>query len=261
MKRVYEEEISAWHTRRVSSLKSDGGWLTLVAREWLKEGVNNVPRVGTIALKKGKVTVQLSDTVTGTLGGKPFSTGAVKTDADKGGPDKVKFGTRTFVIIKRGDRFALRMWDTNSENRRSFVGIKRYPISTQWRIEARWEPYQHPKTIQLPTVIRDYIDQYNVPGVAIFTLAGKTCRLEPVVEPGSEELFFLFADGTSGRETYGGGRFLYASPAMGGIVVLDFNKAINPPSAFTPFTMSPLPPASNRLAVRIEAGEMNYSAY
>jgi uncharacterized protein (DUF1684 family) len=258
LKNKYEEQINAWHARRISSLKNDNGWLTLIAREWLKEGPNKFADVGTITLKQGKVTVQLYDTATGTMGGKPFSSGAIRTGADTGGPDKVKFGTRAFVIIKRGDRFALRMWDSNAENRKNFTGVDRYPVLAQWRVEARWEEYRKPKMIQVPTVVEGYVEDYSVPGAAVFNVDGKVVRLEPVVEPGSEELFFIFADGTSGRETYGGGRFLYAAPAKDGVVVLDFNKAINPPCAFTPFATCPLPPASNRLTVRIEAGEKKY---
>ena len=261
LKNIYEEQINAWHGRRIAALKNDNGWLTLIAREWLEEGPNKFADVGTITLKQGKATVQLSDTAGSTMGGKPFSSGTVRTGADEGGPDKVKFGTRAFVIIKRGNRFALRMWDMNAENRKKFTGVDRYPVLVQWRIEARWEAYPKPKTIQVPTVVEGYVEDYSVPGVAVFNVGGKVVRLEPVVEPGSAELFFIFADGTSGRETYGGGRFLYASPAKDGVVVLDFNKAINPPCAFTPFATCPLPPASNRLTVRIEAGEKNYGAH
>jgi uncharacterized protein (DUF1684 family) len=90
-------------------------------------------------------------------------------------------------------------------------------------------------------------------------LHGQDLRLYPVLEePGAKELFFIFRDQTSGKETYGAGRFLYSALPREGTVVLDFNKAYNPPCAFTPYATCPLPPKENRLAVRVEAGEKKY---
>jgi uncharacterized protein (DUF1684 family) len=94
----------------------------------------------------------------------------------------------------------------------------------------------------------------------VFEVNGKTHRLDPVLEKGSKQLFIIFGDKTTGKETYGAGRYLYADPAGDdGKVVLDFNKAYNPPCAFTQFATCPLPPRQNRLAIRVEAGEKKYA--
>jgi uncharacterized protein (DUF1684 family) len=167
----------------------------------------------------------------------------------------VEIGSRAFIVIKRGDRYAVRMWDSRATARKQFAGVDCFPISRAWRITARWEAYDVPKRIKVGSVIPGYVEDYPVPGAAVFTVAGKEYRLEPVIESGASELFFIFGDRTNGKETYGSGRFLYTDFAKDGKVVLDFNKAINPPCAFTSFATCPLPPKSNKLDLRIEAGE------
>jgi uncharacterized protein (DUF1684 family) len=153
------------------------------------------------------------------------------------------------------------MWDTQAQNRREFSGIERFPVSRNWRIEARWQPYDPPKTMKVPTIIAGYEEDYPVPGVAIFEIGGKEYRLEPVLEEPNGDYFFIFGDKTNGTETYGAGRFLYANPAQGGRVILDFNKSYNPPCAFTEFATCPLPPPQNKLPIRIEAGEKKYGIH
>lgn len=258
LKNAHEEEINAWHARRITSLTREHSWLSLIARDWLKEGSNEFASVGKVIQTGGSISVELGPDVKATVSGKPFNGGTIKTDVDNGGPDKVEMGTRAFVVIKRGERFALRMWDSNAEARKNFKGIERFPVSEKWRIEAKWVPYNPPKKIKVATVVADLFDDYSVPGVTVFQLDGKEYKLEPVLEEGAKDLFFIMADATSGKETYGGGRFLYAAQAKDGKVILDFNKAYDPPCAFTLFATCPLPPASNRLTVRIEAGEKKY---
>jgi uncharacterized protein (DUF1684 family) len=75
---------------------------------------------------------------------------------------------------------------------------------------------------------------------------------------GDDEIFFVFRDRTSGKETYGAGRFLKANPAAGGCMTLDFNRACNPPCAFTPFATCPLPPPENWLPFAVPAGEKKW---
>ncbi|MBP6672016.1 MAG: DUF1684 domain-containing protein, partial [Bacteroidetes bacterium] len=119
-------------------------------------------------------------------------------------------------------------------------------------------PYPVPKTIDVPTVIPGLVQKGSVPGAAVFTLNGNEYRLEPTLEEGSKELFFVFGDKTNGKETYGAGRFLYAGPPEGGVIVLDFNRSYNPPCVFSDYATCPVPTKENRLPVRIEAGEKNY---
>jgi len=253
----YEDHIATWHKKRLESLQRPQGWLSLVALDWLHEGQNSVESMGTLTLTGNAVSFKVFPGVKAKVGGKDFVAGPLKVEGGEERPERVEVGSRTFVIIKRGDRFAVRMWDSNAETLKTFPGISLFPLSTRWRIEARWEPYATPKPIKVASVIPGYLEDYTVPGAAVFTINGKVLRLEPVGSA-TETLFFIFADETNGKETYGAGRFLYADPPKDGVVVLDFNKAINPPCAFTAYATCPLPPASNTLPIRIEAGEKSF---
>jgi len=253
----YEKEILTWHETRIKSLLRDQGWLTLVALTWLKEGQNELESIGMITLRDTIPLFTALPTATATLKEKPVQSLILKTDADKGGPDKITSGTKTFAVIKRGGKFAIRMWDTESPVRKEFTGIDRFPIDEKWKIEARWEPYPEFKKVTIPTVVPGIFETGMAPGVAVFSLNGKEYRIEPVSDDSLKEFSFIFSDLTAGKETYGGGRFLDAKGPVNGKVILDFNKAYNPPCAFTSFATCPVPLQQNRLQVRIEAGEKN----
>ena len=186
---------------------------------------------------------------------KRFSGGAVQTDEEgRAEPDVVQVGRFRFQLIARGSRVGVRIKDPDARARKEFKGIPAFPPSAHWRIVARWEPANPPTEIAVPNVLGE-VDRSPSPGTAVFTVDGKEYRLTPVLEEGSPDLFFVFGDETNRTETYGAGRFLYAAPAKDGTVVLDFNRAYNPPCAFSAFATCPLPPKQNRLALRVEAGE------
>jgi uncharacterized protein len=152
----------------------------------------------------------------------------------------------------------LRVKDGDAPIRKHFLGIDSFPIDPSWRIEATWVPAAPGETLEMGTVIGT-IDKYPVPGKLEFSRDGKQFEILPVIEvPGDKQYFVVFADRTSGKETYGAARFLYIDPPKDGKVVLDFNKAYNPPCAFTPFATCPLAPPENRLDLRVTAGEKNY---
>jgi len=259
----------AWEARRLQRLQAEDGWLSLVGLEWLKEGANPagsapssevkfpVPapaQVGTFVRKGQAVSFQPAPGTTVTLAGKPFAGGPLKTDADADGPDVLQLGRLRFQIIVRGERVGIRMKDPEAPARKAFRGIPTYAPSERWRIVARWEPSNPPAQIAVPNVLGG-VDQSPSPGTAVFTVEGKEYRLTPVLEGDSPELFFIFGDQTNRTETYGAGRFLYTEPPKDGKVTLDFNRAYNPPCAFSAFATCPLPPKQNRLALRVEAGE------
>ena len=257
----HEEEVRAWHERRIRNLQRDYGWLTLVALDWLQEGTNKIPNTGIMTLQGGMISLNSDANAKVSVNGKPFLYGEVVPEGRVTPPDTLRISSKTFVVILRGDRFAIRMWDKEAKNRKDFSGIDRYPVSMNWRIEARWQPHTPPKQIKVPTVIPGYEQDYPVPGAAIFSIQGKEYRLEPVLEEPDGDYFFIFGDKTNAKETYGSGRFLYAKPAKDGKVIIDFNKAYNPPCAFTEYATCPLPPAGNRLPISVEAGEKKYAGH
>jgi uncharacterized protein (DUF1684 family) len=147
------------------------------------------------------------------------------------------------------------MRDQQSQARREFRGLEWYLVKPEYRVTAKFVPYNPPKSIPVPNIIGGTFPE-TCPGYAEFALRGEKLRLEPVLSDG--RLFYIFRDQTSGRKTYGAGRFLYSDMAKDGTVTLDFNLAYTPPCAFTPYATCPLPPKQNRLPVAIEAGELDY---
>lgn len=269
---AYQREIEAWRQKRLESLKADGGWLTVVGLHWLKPGAtsfgaapgndlvlpaHSVPaRAGVLTLDAGRVSVEVAPGVPVLVAGRAVTKRVLATDAAGREPDVLVLGAVTLQIIDRGGRLGVRVKDARSEARRTFKGLKWYPVNPALRVIARFVPYARPTTIEMPSII-GVTERMPSTGAAELEIGGKALRLVPVLEAGEPRLFFVFRDATSSRTTYGGGRFLYADPPRDGKIVLDFNQAFSPPCAFTPYATCPVPPAENRLPVSIEAGEMN----
>jgi uncharacterized protein (DUF1684 family) len=159
----------------------------------------------------------------------------------------------------RGGRHAIRLRDPNAAARRNFHGIDTYPIDLAYRVTARFEPYAPPKKVPIANVIGT-VDTMLSPGALVFQLGSRELRLDPLLEePDATSLFLIFKDETSGSETYGAGRFLYTDLPVDGRVVVDFNRAYNPPCVFTEFATCPLPPPQNDLEAAVRAGEKDYA--
>jgi len=256
----YQQEIMQWRENRRTRLMADDGWLTLTGLQWLNEGENkiaNPPDVGTVKLEKGVVTLAPSPKLT--IDGKPVAQPVqLADDTNDKGPTVVRSGTSKFNVIKRTDKYGLRVRDTGSEARKNFKGLDYFPVDPKWRIEARFEPFNPPHHIAITNVLGMTSDEI-APGELVFAVDGKEVRLQPILEQGETDYFVIFKDATAGKETYPAARYLYAPPAKNGMTVIDFNKAYNPPCAFTPFATCPLPPAQNKLPFRIEAGEKKYA--
>lgn len=265
---AYRREVETWRVERQARLKAEGGWLSLAGLYWLKPGLNRfgservndlvlparaAPRAGTFRLEAGRVTVEALPGVPLLLAGKPITRAELRSDA-AGAPDVVSLGDLTLQVIARGDRLGIRLKDPRSATRQGFKGLAWFPVRPEYRVSARFVAHAAPVSITVPTVLGT-AETMPSPGSALFELGGKSVRLDPVLEPGETQLFFIFRDATSGESTYGGGRFLYADPPKDGQVVLDFNKAYSPPCAFTPYATCPLPPSQNRLPIAVEAGE------
>lgn len=273
---AHHREVEAWQKARDARLRSDTGWLTLVALHWLHPGSNSFgtaadnelvlpsgsgapAHAGTFRLDGGRIAVEAAPGTTLTLGGQAITARALRSDAGGTQPDVLALGSLTLQIIERQGRLAVRVKDKNSEVLRGFKGLTYYPIDPRYRVVARYTPHPGPRTISVPNVLGGS-EELPTPGTATFELGGKTHHLDPVIEePGDRQLFFIFRDQTAGKTTYGAGRFLYADPPADltrpGAMVLDFNKAYSPPCAFTPYATCPLPPPQNRLPLPVEAGE------
>jgi len=264
----YKEKIRQWRDTRLKNLKSPEGWLNLAGLYWLETGPNTLgsdstmdvvfpgkapARLGTLHLSNGHIRFSPHQDVAILHDGDTLTGGTtLKSDAE-GNPDKLSHGSLKWFVIKRGDRYGIRLRDLESPLLEKVDHIPAYPVKPDWRIRARFVPYNQPQYIEVPNVLGGtYQDQ--TPGKLQFTYNDKQYTLHPTGT--RENLFVVFGDDTNAEETYGGGRFLVVDGAgQDNITFLDFNKAYNPPCAFTPYATCPLPPRKNILPFKVKAGE------
>lgn len=239
---------------------------------WLKDGINTVGagenfnvrltdnfkqgKFGEIEFKNGQAVLKVEKGVEAQSDGKNIAGPIDLVSDEKGKPTEIRTGTQTFYLIKREERFGIRLKDSNSEARRNFKGLHWFPVDKSYKVTARLEPFPEPKELSVPNVLGGNFKMKS-PGTLKFTVKGRECSLQPVLEDDGT-LFLIFGDASNNNDTYKAGRFLYAEKPVNGEVVLDFNKAENPPCAFTPYATCPLPPAGNKLEVEIGAGEKRY---
>jgi uncharacterized protein (DUF1684 family) len=258
---TYRAEVAEWRRQRDMELRADGGWLTVTGLFWLHEGANpfgsgpsnEIVLPNDPALKSGAAFILEHGKVVMRMDGRSRD---LRADSEESA-DIVTLASLSLSVIQRGDRYGIRLKDRNSRLRREFAGLRYFPLSESYRVSARFVP--DARKIPIPNVLGQTEDTPS-PGYVEFELEGRKLRLTPV-EESPNELFFIFRDLTSGQETYGSGRFLDTAMPKDGRVELDFNKAYNPPCAFTPYATCPLPPKQNRLPVRIAAGELKYGAH
>lgn len=270
----YLSEIQSWQQQRLESLKSPTGWLNLAGLFWLEEGENTaganstnaiiLPKdkapdfIGSFILHDSIVMFQTRPGIHVMLENSAVTAMTMRNDTE-GEPTKLSLGPLSWTIIKRGERYGVRLRDYEHPAVKNFDGIQTFPIDSTWRIEASFAPNNPPKVIAIQTVLNT-INEEPSPGAVVFKINGKTYRLDATGKMADKELFVIFADQTNGKETYGAGRYLYVpTPDATGKTIIDFNKAYNPPCAFTDYATCPLPPEQNKLPVRITAGEKNYA--
>ena len=264
-----QKDLMQWRQDREQRLKAEEGWLTVVGLDWLKEGENSVgsafdsdvglpsggpKKLGSLNLKEGQVSLTLSSAKGVKIDGRPAKQDKVyelKTDADEK-YTAVTYGDVKFYIIKRKNGLGVRIKDNNSKARRKFRGLNWYPGQEEMVVKAKWIPYKKPKVLMVPDILGN-VNEEEALGFVEFQLAGETRRLYP--SGGPDKLFFVFKDETNGTETYKASRFLYTDGPKTGEVILDFNRASNPPCAFTNYATCPRAPKENILKVAIRAGE------
>jgi uncharacterized protein len=266
--------VLAWRAQRLAALTSDSGWLTLTGLYWLKPGDNSFGRAagnalvldnpalaataGSFVLSGAQVRFVAQPGSGVTHDGAPVGTLDLVSDA-RGEPTVLASGALRFFVIDRVGHIGVRVRDLDNPHRRNFRGLEYFPISAGWAVPARFERYVPARRIRIMNIL-GMEDEMSSPGAVVFTKDGREWRLDTVLEqPGDRELFIMFADATSGHETYGAGRFLYIPMPQGDTALVDFNEAYNPPCALNDFATCPLPPYQNRLQLRVDAGEKKYA--
>jgi uncharacterized protein len=269
---AYVSEIANWQYKRVQKLKKENGWLNLAGLYWLKQGENTFgsdpsndiifppgtpPKIGTIILKDSLTQLKVNKNIDVIINGAIVKEALLQNDLSRN-TSIMSLGSYKWNIIRRQDKYGIRLRDLNSPLVKNFPGIETYPADISWKIEATYIKFPEPRKIIIPTIMGT-AEESTVKGNLTFTKDGNKYSLVPIVENGS--FFLIFADETNGEETYGAGRFLYSSlPDSNGKVILDFNKSYNPPCAFTKYATCPLPPKDNYLHLKVTAGEKKFGA-
>jgi uncharacterized protein len=262
---AYVQSFDKWKADLVDDLKTN--WLSLAGLFWLKPGENSFgtdagnaivfpkgpPHAGVFDLQATDVTVKFAPDTHATIDGKPVTTAKLQPDTS-GSPTVVELGSLRIKVIVRGQRIGIRLKDVDSEEVKNYRGPTFFPLDLSYRVTATWEPSDGKKTVDVPNVLGD-ITPTPMAGTVVFKINGEEVRLTALGGNPSKGLSFVLNDLTSKTDTYPGGRFLETDPVVNGTVVIDFNRAYNPPCAVTPYATCPLAPKENRLAVAIPAGE------
>jgi hypothetical protein len=268
-----QTDFDLWRAKRLKELSAPEGWLSLVGLFWLEPGKNEVgsapdatvhwPQgpdlLGALHWEASGVTWRPAPGCTASVEGghEPEGDGGISLDTDEAGkPSLIRLGAMSFFIVEREGRLGVRVRDRAWAEKQPFAGLECHDFDPGWQIEAQWQVLSPPLEMEVPTMIGE-IKTVAVLHRAVFRHDGQDYALLPLEED-PDGAFFVFRDGTSGKETYGGGRFLRTEAAQDGRLLLDFNRAYNPPCAFTPFAACPLPPPENRLPFPVAAGEKKY---
>jgi uncharacterized protein len=263
---AYMQSFEKWKAEQTDDLKEN--WLSLVGLFWLKPGANTFgsdagnaivfskgpAHAGEFDLEDKTVTLKALPDAKTTIEGKSVTSAKLDPDTSKN-LTRVEMGTLRFHVIVRGDRIGIRLRDTDSAASRAFKGMIFYPLDLDYRTTATFTPSDGKQTVEVPNVLGDTTST-TVPGTVAFKLNGQELHLTALGGDPKVGLSFVFSDLTAkGAATYPGGRFLDTGPVEDGKVVLDFNRAYNPPCAVTPYATCPLAPKENRLAIAVTAGE------
>jgi uncharacterized protein len=266
----HKSEIQKWRKAHETEIKGENSWFSLAGLFWLKNGVNTIGhgknfdiqltenfkngKFGELLFQNGTATLKVENGVEALTEGILISEMVLISDVNQK-QTVVKTGSQSFYLIKREDKFGVRLKDKNTKARLNFKGLKWFPIDPKLKVIADFEPFSEPKEILIPNMLGGTF-RMKSEGILKFKLNGKSFSLQPVEENG--KFFIVFRDLTSKTQTYGVGRFLYAEKSKDNKIILDFNKAENPPCAYTTFATCPIPPQQNRLKIAIKGGERRY---
>jgi uncharacterized protein (DUF1684 family) len=270
---TWQEELQAWRAKYDAELRADDGWLSVAGLYFLKPGPNVFgtagssdivlprdaapERAGVVTLKEGRVFFEVAERVEATLNGEPVTSGELAAAAAEPlrPADVLRVGRISMLVHRSGPRLGIRIRDPEGPVRTTFTGTRWFPPDARWRVTGEFVPHASPRPVAIVNILGDELT-LNSPGVVRFTVAGRSHSLMALAD--RDRLWFIFTDATAGKDTYKAARFLYASLPRDGRVLVDFNRAENPPCAYNPFTTCPLPPKENRLEIAVTAGEKDY---
>ena len=263
----YVQEFTQWQENRIKRLKSESGWLNLAGLYWLAEGENTIGSdssnsilfpesapdfCGSIVKNKDEIKYYVHPGSEIYINSEILTEAKLEPDITQN-PSICKTGSFEWFIIKRDDLYGIRLRDFENPRIDQLKEIPSFPVEKRWIKKAKFEAFHDPDSIEVATMVGG-TETYEVPGKIIFRHKGKKYELFPFRS--GKGFFIILGDKTSAIETYAAGRYMYTdAPDENNELILDFNKAYNPPCAFSPFATCPLPPPENRLDLAITAGE------
>lgn len=275
---AHQDEVADWYDNRIADLTGHNGYMNLAGLYWLKDGINSFgsdasndivfpdgkisAKAGFFMLRNGVVSLVPTDKTGISIYGTTVAKETNVFHPDSASAQKqlrgsvTKYGTLEWYVIRRDDKLGIRLRDLENPALAKFKGVDRYPVDYSWKVAAKFEAAPEGKTIDITNVLGQTTPQPSI-GSFVFNIDGKDYRLDTTGN--GKQLFVVFADSTTGNETYPSGRFVYVDrPDSTGTAFIDFNKSYNPPCAFTEFATCPLPTKQNTLPIAIRAGEKNF---
>jgi len=252
----YPTQYADWQAKRLAALKAPNGWLNIIARVWLAEGTVTVGRAADndIILSSGPSHIgSLTQDADGQVTYTPEDGVPQILELSKYSPPRFTAGNLLLEVTTLNGENALRVRDTTSDAPEKLQPLEYFPLDPTWRITADWVELETAKGLTIDTS-KSIPTDVEATHKAVFTRDGVTYEL--LATHGTPEApQFVIRDQTSKDSTYAACRFVFGEDVTDKTIVLDFNKAVNPPCAFTEHAVCPLPPAENVLPIRIEAGE------
>jgi uncharacterized protein (DUF1684 family) len=266
---AYTTSIKHFDTLRMNALTDKNGWLNLAGLYWLKQGDNtfgsaaantlvfkhkNMPAVlGKFKVAGTKVSFEFDKAVT--KFSNDYSEEVVLFDPTSKTDTIAIFNQFMWSIIIREDKIGVRFRDLKNPALMAFKGNKRFAINEKWNFTAKLLP-PNASGLFITNVLGQTTAQ-DYAGKISFEYQGRNYVLDAISE-GPGDLFVVFGDATNGINTYHTGRFMYVPrPDKNGNTFIDFNKAFNPPCAYTPYATCPIPPQQNILPFMVTAGELS----
>ncbi|MWB99600.1 DUF1684 domain-containing protein [Agromyces seonyuensis] len=246
-----------WHTAHEAARTDRHGFLSVTGLHWLHPAPARFPGVpGEWSLEDEGPAVTLAPDEHLGLRGERLTGRQVFGPLSPGESTLFELGDVVLELANRGGLVFLRPRDPNHPFLAAYTGTPAFPADPAWALPGRLLPAEPGTSVVVGSAAEGLEHVYTVPGTVEFELDGRTHRLTAVNGGAPGTLQLLFADATSGVTTYAANRSLtIPGPDADGRLVVDFNRAVNLPCAYTDHATCPLPPAGNRLDVAIEAGE------
>jgi uncharacterized protein len=269
----YQSEINLWRIQRQEAATNPDGLLTPIGLFWVTQRAhfignsarsgmripNGPPSLGMLQQSGDRLFFRPESNVPITVNGEPASGRVELQDDLYGAPTLVGFdeGKGQLRLVRTSGRVAIQVKHADAAARAGFKGLDFWPIDPAWKVQATFVPHPADKTLEV-VAVTGMTELVRNPGYVQFQRGESAYKLD-VLDVGGPDWLLIFADLTSGHDSYGQGRYIdLQRVASQGPIAIDFNRAYNPPAAFNSYTTAILAPRDNRVDFAVTAGEKRY---